>query len=153
MYKGKIIGASIGNCVHVAGAVHFLNLAEDEGYEVVFLGPAISVREIIDNIKEHKPDMVALGYRLTPENGVIIVRDLIDKSSELDYKPTWLFGGTAPVAKLMRELDFFDVIFDGTDDIDDSIMYLRTGQLPDKSNVEEFEFKEAKTVLEMLMEI
>jgi len=133
MKNKKIIGASIGNCVHVAGAVHFLNLAEDEGYEAIFLGPAISVADIIKSINEHSPAMVALGYRLTPENGVTIVRELIKRSKELKYKPIWLFGGTAPVAEKMRELEFFDVIFDGTDDIDDSIMFLRTGQLPDKN--------------------
>ena len=138
MSKGRIIGASIGNCVHVAGAVHFLNLAEDEGYETVFLGPAISVDGVIESIKEHRPDMVALGYRLTPENGVIIMKELIKRSVELDYNPKWLFGGTAPVAEKIRELDFFDVIYDGTEDIDDCIMFLRTGQLPDKTGAEFF---------------
>jgi methylmalonyl-CoA mutase cobalamin-binding subunit len=138
MTKGKIIGASIGNCVHVAGAVHFLNLAEDEGYEALFLGPAISVTSVLDNVKEHKPAIVALGYRLTPENGVTIVRELIEKSKELDYKPVWIFGGTAPVAEKMREFGFFDVIYDGTEDIDDCITYLRTGQLPTSGGTELF---------------
>ena len=27
----KLLGASIGNCVHVAGVVHFLDLATNEG--------------------------------------------------------------------------------------------------------------------------
>jgi len=138
MSKGKVIGASIGNCVHVAGAAHFLNLAEDEGYEAVFLGPAVSVDELIDNIETHKPVIVGLGYRLTPENGVVVAHELIEKSAKLSHKPTWIFGGTAPVAEKMRELNFFDVIFDGTDDIDDSITFLRTGKLPEKSGAELF---------------
>jgi len=138
MSKGLVIGASIGNCVHVAGAAHFLNLAEDEGYETLYLGPAVSVDIVLENIEEKKPTMVTLGYRLTPENGVTIVRELIQKSSKLTHKPTWIFGGTAPVAEKVRELGFFDVIFDGTDDIDDSITFLRTGQLPDKSRAELF---------------
>jgi len=138
MRKKKIIGASVGNCVHVAGVVHFLNLAEDEGYETIFLGPAVSVDALLDCIKENKPDMVGLGYRLTPENGLAVVRELIKKSSCLSYKPVWLFGATAPVAEKVRELGFFDVIFDGSDDIDDSISFLRTGQLPEKSCAELF---------------
>ena len=138
MSKGMVIGASLGNCVHVAGAVHFLSLAEDEGYETLFLGPAISVTAVLDSIETHKPAMMALGYRLTPENGVTIVRELIEKSAALTHKPVWVFGGTAPVAEKVRELGFFDVIFDGTDDIDDSITFLRTGQLPDKSSAELF---------------
>ena len=138
MSKGIVIGASLGNCVHVAGAAHFLSLAEDEGYEALFLGPAVSVGTVLENIEKHKPVMVTLGYRLTPENGVTIVRELIEKSAALKHKPVWLFGGTAPVAEKMRELCFFDVIFDGTDDIDDSITFLRTGKMPDKSGAELF---------------
>ncbi|MCL2227467.1 MAG: cobalamin-dependent protein [Oscillospiraceae bacterium] len=138
MSKGVIIGASIGNCVHVAGAAHFLSLAEDEGYEAIFLGPAVNVDMVLDSIEKHKPAMVTLGYRLTPENGVTIVRELIEKSARLTHKPIWIFGGTAPVAEKIRELGFFNVIFDGTDDIDDSITFLRTGQMPDKSGAELF---------------
>ena len=138
MTKGMVIGASLGNCVHVAGAAHFLSLAEDEGYETLFLGPAVSVGTVIDSVETHKPVMITLGYRLTPENGVRIVRELIEKSASLTHKPIWIFGGTAPVASLVRELGFFDVIFDGTDDIDDSITFLRTGQLPEKGGAELF---------------
>ena len=138
MSKGIIIGASMGNCVHVAGAAHFLALAEDEGYQAIFLGPAVSVDTILESIESHKPEMITLGYRLTPENGVIIVKELIEKSAKLTHQPTWIFGGTLPVAEKIRELNFFDVIFDGTDDIDDSITFLRTGQLPDKSSPELF---------------
>jgi len=138
MSKGIVIGASLGNCVHVAGAVHFLSLAEDEGYKSVFLGPAVSVDAVLKSIEENKPTIVTLGYRLTPENGVTIVRELIEKSAKLTHTPIWSFGGTAPVAEKVRELGFFDVIFDGTDDIDDSITFLRTGKLPDKSSAELF---------------
>jgi len=138
MSKGIIIGASLGNCVHVAGAAHFLNLAEDEGYKPLFLGPAVSVDTVIENIDKHKPAIAALGYRLTPENGVIIVKELIEKSKKLEHKPMWIFGGTGPVAEKIRELEFFDVIFDGTDDIDDSITFLRTGKFPDKSDPESY---------------
>jgi len=122
--------------VHVAGAAHFLSLAEDEGYEALFLGPAVSVETVLDNAEKHKPVMITLGYRLTPENGVTIVRELIEKSKRLTHKPVWIFGGTAPVADRVRELGFFDVIFDGTDDIDDSIIFLRTGKLPDRNEAE-----------------
>jgi len=138
MPEGLVIGASLGNCVHVAGAAHFLSLAEDEGYETLFLGPAVSVATVLDSVETRKPVMVTLGYRLTPENGVTIVRELIEKSAGLTHKPVWIFGGTAPVAERVRELGFFDVIFDGTDDIDDSITFLRTGTLPEKGGAELF---------------
>ena len=43
MKKKLIVGAAIGDCVHVAGVVNFLNLAEELGYETICLGPAVSV--------------------------------------------------------------------------------------------------------------
>ena len=132
-----IIGASLGNCVHVAGVAHFLSLAEDEGYAAMFLGPAVSVSAVLECVRVNEPDVVALSYRLTPENGIAIIRELIDRfNAEGGHKPVWCFGGTAPVAALVRELGFFDVIFDGSDDIDDSIAFLRTGSLPEKGGAE-----------------
>ena len=59
----KIIAASIGKCVHVAGIINFLSLAEKEGYETQFLGAAMSIDKLIDAIKEEKPDFVGISYR------------------------------------------------------------------------------------------
>lgn len=123
--KRLIIGASIGNCVHVAGVVHFLNLADALDYETVFAGPAVKVDTIMELVKKHGADMVSLGYRLTPENVVPIVEELKEKSRILDKQPIWTFGGTAPVAAVVSTLGFFDKIFDGTEDLDDCIAYLR----------------------------
>lgn len=120
-----IMGASIGNCVHVAGVVHFMELAEDEGYKPIFLGPAVSVDLLFENIICHKPDMVGIGYRLTPENVVPILDEIDRRRKDLDYEPTWVFGGTLPVANVAKQYDFFSFISDGTDDILDSIRFLK----------------------------
>ena len=144
MIKKRIMGASIGNCVHVAGVVHFLNQAEDEGYQSIFLGPAIAVDEIIRSVELHKPDMVGLAYRLTPENGVAVIQELIAKSTSLTHKPIWIFGGTRPVAERVAELGFFDKIFDSSEDLDDCIAFLRN-QAREQSD-EEF----AETLVERM---
>lgn len=125
MKKKLILGASVGNCVHVAGVAHFLDLAQDQGYETVFAGPAVKVDAIIELCKKYRPDIVSLGYRLTPENVVPIIEELKVKAKALDKQPVWVFGGTRPVAATVSELQFFDKIFDGTEDIDDCIAYLR----------------------------
>lgn len=129
MKNKLVIAASIGNCVHVAGAVHFLDLAAAEGYETIFLGPAVSVEELIENILEYKPDIVSVGYRLTPENVIPLIKELKKFNRSLENKPTWVFGGTRPVSELVAKEDFFDKIFDGTDDIDDSIAFLRNTEV------------------------
>jgi len=56
--KKKILGASAGNCVHVAGILNFLKLAERYGYETLFLGPAVSVEKISAAIKHHNPNLL-----------------------------------------------------------------------------------------------
>jgi hypothetical protein len=136
--KGLVIAASLGNCAHVAGAVHFLNLARDEGYETLFLGPAVKVGDLLAKIEELRPSVVSVGYRLTPESGFALARELAEGSAALESQPAWVFGCTRPVAERVRGLNFFDVIFDGTDEISDSISYLRYGKLPDDATPESF---------------
>ena len=131
----KIIGASIGNCVHVAGVVHFLDLAKQEGYETKFLGPAVSVEKLFDYLKKDKYDIVGVSYRLTPSNVVPLIKEIFEKAKELDYEPQWVFGGTKPVADAVRDYPF-EFISDGYDDINDSIRFLR-GQ-GKQSNAEDY---------------
>lgn len=136
MRNKKMIGAALGNCVHVAGVLHFLRLAEDEGYDTIFLGPAVPPEEVLNQIQEEQPDYVAVGYRLTPENGAALIRRLIEGARTLPIQPHWIFGGTRPVAEAVRQIGFFDTIFDGTEDIDECIAFLRTGFLPKTGGAE-----------------
>jgi methylmalonyl-CoA mutase cobalamin-binding subunit len=124
--KKKILGAAIGNCVHVSGLYHFLKLAEKEGYSTILLGPAIPPKQIVENIKKHNPEIVALGYRLTPNVGVSLVRELMTLLNENKIKNIkFIFGGTPPVAEALRELNFFNKIFNGKESVKEIIEYLR----------------------------
>ncbi len=125
MRQKIIIGAALGNCVHVAGIIHFLQLAEDEGYQTYFLGPAVSVERLFESIEALKPDIVAVSYRLTPDSVRPLIELIIEKNSGLTRKPRWEFGGTKPVADVAAEYHFFEYISNGYDDIGDSIRYLR----------------------------
>lgn len=123
--KKLILGASIGNCVHVAGVIHFLQLAEEEGYETAFIGPATSIDNLFQWIEERKPTMVGIGYRLTPQNVVPLLNEIDSRRKALSFPIQWIFGGTKPVADIAREYGFFSYISDGYDDINDSIRFLR----------------------------
>lgn len=125
MKKKVILGASIGSCVHVAGVAHFLNLAADMGHQTIFAGPALGPAEVIALVRRHQPDMVSLGYRLTPENVVPVIEAIKMEAAGLEKQPVWVFGGTGPVAAVVARLGFFDKVFDSTEDIDDCIAYLR----------------------------
>lgn len=124
----SVLGASIGNCVHVAGVYHFLQLAEKEGYECHFLGPAVSIDRLFEEIERIKPTIVGISYRLTPENVIPLLREIKERANNLSYKPIWDFGGTKPVADIAKTFDMFDYISDGYDDINDSIRFLRGEQ-------------------------
>lgn len=123
----RIIGATLGNCVHVAGTMNYLNLAEKEGFNTEFVGIGLSIEQLIDIITEKKPDIVGLSYRLTPEPLNNILRELkenIESSEELK-NITWLFGGTEPAALVAEEYDIFQKIFYGREDIDEVIAYIK----------------------------
>lgn len=123
--RKRILGASIGNCVHVAGVYHFLQLAEKEGYECKFMGPAVAIDKLFDEIESFKPDIVGISYRLTPENVIPLIKEIAKKAKCLDYKPQWSFGGTKPVADIAQKFNMFDFVSDGYDEISDSIRFLR----------------------------
>src|SRR5579884_3861839 len=92
-----IVGAAIGDCVHVAGVVNFLNLAEQLGYRTVCLGPAVSVETLLERVVALDPALVAVGYRLTPENCRNLLRDLAAQvAARGEGRRAWLFGGTEP---------------------------------------------------------
>lgn len=130
-----IIGAAIGNCVHVAGVSHFLDIAEQEGFKVKFLGPAVSLDLLFQQIVKYKPYMVGISYRLTPENAELLLDELKMRKEVLDYEPIWCFGGTKPVAEVAKRYDMFSYISDGADDVKDSIMFLRGDKKDNSTNI------------------
>ncbi len=122
----KIIACTIGNCVHVAGAMNFLALAEKEEYETEFVGIAFSIDELVKEVKRHKPDIVAVGYRLTPEPLEKVLEELkekiiIEKLEDVE----WMFGGTELTGEVAEKSGLFQKIFYGTEDIDEVIGYLK----------------------------
>jgi methylmalonyl-CoA mutase cobalamin-binding subunit len=124
--KGKILGAALGSCVHVGGLHAFLKLAEQEGYEIVSLGPAVSVDRLVEQIQRLRPEIVAVSYRLTPEAARALFAQL--KAALVRQNLTGvrlLFGGTPPVAQVARQMDIFDRAFDGTERTEEIVAYLR----------------------------
>ncbi|MFX0211047.1 MAG: methionine synthase [Candidatus Hodarchaeota archaeon] len=135
----KILGAPLGSCVHVAGVLNFLNLAEEVGYKTDFMGPANSIDAIIIQVKELDPHVIALSYRLSPESVLPLLNKLktkIESSAELRSK-IWIFGGTSPVAKVAQKTGIFTKIFDGETTSDDAFDYLR-GIETEKAKEEDF---------------
>ena len=125
-----IVAGAIGECVHVAGVINFLRLAEQAGWRTVFLGPAVPLEEMIDAARRENADLVGVSYRLTPETGERLLGEFAEAADELRQKGVrFTFGGTPPVADRARALGFFETVFDGTQNTDEVLAYLR-GQKP-----------------------
>lgn len=122
----KIIAGTLGNCVHVAGIMNYLNLAEKENYKTKYIGMGKSPDEIIGYIKSESPDIVALSYRLTPEPLNEILIELKEKIAEENIQNIeWIFGGTEPTAEIAEKTEVFSKIFNGREDVDEVIAYLK----------------------------
>lgn len=124
--KKKIIGASIGHCVHVAGVLNFLRLAEACGYQTTFLGVGLKPQELIGALREDDPEYLALSYRLTPEVAVRLFSDLKNALREagLAHKKL-LFGGTPPAAKAAEASGLFFKVFSGEEEEAEIISFLK----------------------------
>ena len=125
-----IIGA-LGNCVHVAGVLNFLALAERAGYETEFLGPAVPVDAFVEAIREHDPDLVGVSYRLTPEVARTLIADLkqrVEQAGLADRR--FVFAGTPPVCAVADEFDWFERCFTGHEEPEDTWRYLKGEPAP-----------------------
>jgi len=129
-----VIAGAIGECVHVAGVINFLRLAEHAGWRTVFLGPAISTEAMIEAARREKADLVGVSYRLTPETGERLLGEFAEAADELrEQGVRFAFGGTPPVARRAESLGFFETVFDGNESSDTVLAYLR-GQSPDSAS-------------------
>lgn len=127
MAPGKLVmAAAIGDCVHVAGALNFLRLAEEAGYRTAFLGPAVPPAELAAEVAKMRPDLVALSYRLSPEAGRRVMEKIKQELVRFDVlSGRFVFGGTPPVCRKAEKTGLFEACFDGTEGPEAVLAYLR----------------------------
>lgn len=125
----KVLAASIGDCVHVAGVHAFLEMARSVGHETIFLGPAVSVPRVVAAVREHHPDVLAVSYRLGVEGAGPILSELKAALSSKEFKGLKLyFGGTPPVAHLAAKTGMFEAVFDGSEPPEQVLSVLKGSQ-------------------------
>jgi len=124
--KKTVVAAALGECVHVAGVTNFLRLAETAGWRTIFLGPAVPIEEVIAAARREKADLVGVSYRLTPETGERLLGQFAEAADELhEAGVRFAFGGTPPVAEKANRLGFFERVFDGSEQPDVVLAYLK----------------------------
>jgi methylmalonyl-CoA mutase cobalamin-binding subunit len=133
-----VVAGALGECVHVAGVMSFLQLAEVAGWRTRFLGPAVSVSEFLEAARREKADLVGVSYRLTPETGERLLADFAEEADDLRAAGVrFVFGGTPPVAARARAIGFFERCFDGSTSAEAVLAYLK-GQEREAQTEEDF---------------
>lgn len=121
-----VVAAALGECVHVAGVINFLRLAEMAGWRTVFLGPAVSSEDVIAAARQEQAALVAVSYRLTPETGARLLNEFAEAAGKLRSTGVrFIFGGTPPVAERALTNGFFERVFDGRQPVEEILAYLR----------------------------
>lgn len=121
-----VVAGALGECVHVAGVMNFLRLAEMAGWRTVFLGPAVSVEGFVAAAEREKADLVGVSYRLTPETGERLLGRFAEVADHLHVAGVrFAFGGTPPVAQRAQAIGFFERCFDGNQRVETVLAYLR----------------------------
>ena len=124
--KKTVVAAALGECVHVAGVMNFLRLAESAGWDTIFLGPAVTISDVLVAARTHKADLVGVSYRLTPETAERLLGDFAEAADDLHSAGTrFAFAGTPPVAEKAKKLGFFERIFDGSEKTEEVLAYLK----------------------------
>jgi methylmalonyl-CoA mutase cobalamin-binding subunit len=109
-----VVAGALGECVHVAGVMNFLRLAEAAGWRTVFLGPAVSIETFLEAARREKANLVGVSYRLTPETGERLLAEFAEEADELRSAGVrFVFGGTPPMVERARAIDFFERCFNG----------------------------------------
>jgi len=128
-----VIAGALGECVHVAGVVNFLRLAEAAGWRTVFLGPAVPVEEFVEAARREKAAastesqvLVGVSYRLTPETGERLLAEFAEAADDLRSAGVrFVFGGTPPMVERAQALGFFERCFGGDVPSEAVLAYLK----------------------------
>lgn len=147
--RKMILGACLGNCVHVAGILNFLHLARSFGYKTHFLGPAVPMTKIVEAVTSFKPEILVLSYRLTPEAAKNLLEEFRNEVKKQRWSSiTFAFGGPPPVAEVARKTGIFEAVFDGNDPPEKVVSFLRgkieerkKEAMPPQGLLERIEFK------------
>ena len=121
-----VVAGALGECVHVAGVLNFLRLAEAAGWRTIFLGPAVTVQDMLEAVRRERADLVGVSYRLTPETGERLIGEFAEEADDLLAAGVrFVFGGTPPVAERVEAIGFFERVFDGSEPTEAVLAYLK----------------------------
>ncbi|HLB46429.1 MAG TPA: glutamate mutase L [Anaerolineales bacterium] len=109
--KRRVMVGAIGKCVHNLGVENFADWMEDQGlgYITVKLGPAVPIREVINKIREARPEVVGVSMRLGDLHVDALITEFVEAATEYGLGPResgirYSFGGLRPACNLVRAM-------------------------------------------------
>jgi len=142
-----VVAGALGECVHVAGVMNFLRLAENAGWRTIFLGPAVPIADFLETARRENAELIGVSYRLTPQTGELLLGEFAEEADDLHSNGVrFVFGGTPPMSQRAAALSFFDRCFDGTESPDQTLAYLQGGKTGDYGQ-EDFPQKAIERIL------
>lgn len=109
--KRRVMVGAIGACVHNLGVEGFADWMEDRGlgYISVKLGPAVPIPEVINKIREARPEVVGISMRLGDLHIDKLISEFIELATKYDLHPRqsgirYAFSGLRPAANVVRAM-------------------------------------------------
>ncbi len=109
--KRRVMVGAIGACVHNLGVEGFADWLEDRGlgYVSVKLGPAVPIPEVVNKIREARPEVVGISMRLGDLHVDKLITEFVELASRHGLHPResgirFTFGGLRPAANLVRAM-------------------------------------------------
>jgi len=109
--KRRVMVGAIGKCVHNLGVESFADWMQDLnlGYITVKLGPAVPVQEVINKIREARPEVVGVSMRLGDLHVDKLITEFVQEAAKYGLHPResgirYCFGGLRPAANLVRAM-------------------------------------------------
>lgn len=99
--KGKIVLATVKGDVHDIGKNLVDIILTNNGYKVFNLGIKQPISNIVEAIKEHKPDAVGLSGLLV--KSTVVMRENLQELTQLGYDVPVLLGGAALTRAYVEE--------------------------------------------------
>ncbi|MGI6394834.1 MAG: methionine synthase [bacterium] len=120
--RKTIIGGAIGNCVHVAGIYSYLQIAQENGYQTVFLGSAVDPLFFAEKVKKLSPEIVCVSFRLTASALLPVLENFFNALIKVNVKmenARFYFGGTPETIEIAKKFKQFSCFFQGEEPIDE----------------------------------
>jgi uncharacterized protein (TIGR01319 family) len=110
-HKRRVMVGAIGKCVHNLGVETFADWMQDLdlGYVSIKLGPAVPIQEVINKIREARPEIVGVSMRLGDLHVDKLIAEFIETATFYGLHPKesgirYSFGGLRPAANLVRAM-------------------------------------------------